>query len=281
MGEEEKKEEKKEKKGETEGEIVLKVDMHCEGCARKVKRSLRGFEGVEEIQVDTKTHRVVVKGKAADPLKICQRIEKKSGRKVELISPSPKSLEEAKKAQEKQAAKQEEKEKEKKEEPAVIVAVLDVHMHCENCSQEIRRIIEKMKGVQSADPDLKSKQVTVRGAFDPASLVAYLHRRTGKHAAVVKQEVEKKEEKSKEEKDKKAGKGGGSGEAKDNKTESAGGGGEKKAEKKNEKKEGGEEGGETKAEAKKSEAPIPKYSIEYVHAPQIFSDENPNACSVM
>ncbi|CAN6471857.1 unnamed protein product [Victoria cruziana] len=159
-------------------------------------------------------------------------------------------------------------------------------MHCENCSQDIRRIIEKMKGVESADPDLKNKRVTVRGTFDPASLVAYLHRRTGKHAAVVKQEVEKKEEKGKEEKEKKAAKGGGSGETKDDKVESgggggSGGGGEKKAEKKSEKKEAGE-GGETKVEAKKSEAPtLPKYSIEYVHAPQIFSDENPNACSVM
>ncbi|ERN00273.1 hypothetical protein AMTR_s00474p00009440, partial [Amborella trichopoda] len=55
--EEEKKEEKKEenkeeeKKGvekkEEEGnpnEVILKVDMHCEGCARKVQRSLKGFE---------------------------------------------------------------------------------------------------------------------------------------------------------------------------------------------------------------------------------------------
>lgn len=26
--------------------VVLKVDMHCEGCARKVKRSVDGFEGI-------------------------------------------------------------------------------------------------------------------------------------------------------------------------------------------------------------------------------------------
>ena len=40
--EEEKKEEKKE---EEPPEIVLKVDMHCEACARKVARALKGFEG--------------------------------------------------------------------------------------------------------------------------------------------------------------------------------------------------------------------------------------------
>lgn len=44
---EKKKEEKKEeeKKEEEAQEIVLKVDMHCEACARKVTRALKGFEG--------------------------------------------------------------------------------------------------------------------------------------------------------------------------------------------------------------------------------------------
>lgn len=49
---EEKKEEVKEEKKEEEKkddevpqEIVLKVDMHCEACARKVARALKGFEG--------------------------------------------------------------------------------------------------------------------------------------------------------------------------------------------------------------------------------------------
>lgn len=45
--EEKKEEEKKEeeKKVEEPPEIVLKVDMHCEACARKVARALKGFEG--------------------------------------------------------------------------------------------------------------------------------------------------------------------------------------------------------------------------------------------
>lgn len=27
-------------------EILMRVYMHCEGCARKVKRSLKGFDGI-------------------------------------------------------------------------------------------------------------------------------------------------------------------------------------------------------------------------------------------
>lgn len=54
---------------------------------------------------DCKTHKVVVKGKKAaeDPLKVVERVQKKSGRKVELLTPVP-------------PPKPEKKEEEKKEE---------------------------------------------------------------------------------------------------------------------------------------------------------------------
>lgn len=42
--EEKKDDEKKEEEGGAQ-EIVLKVDMHCEACARKVARALKGFQG--------------------------------------------------------------------------------------------------------------------------------------------------------------------------------------------------------------------------------------------
>lgn len=141
---------------------------------------------------------------------------KTSHRKVELISPIPKPPEEDKKAEE--APKEEAKPEEKKEEPKVITVLLKVHMHCDACACEIQKRIMRMKGVESAEPDLKGSQVTVKGVFDPPKLVEYVYKRTGKHAAIVKTEPEKKEEEK----------------------------GEKKEEEKGEKKE--EEGGEKKAE---------------------------------
>ena len=104
-------------------EIVLKVFMHCEGCARKVRRSLKGFPGgshffhttpilirgiiseptrvclslgVEDVLTDCKSHKVVVKGEKADPLKVLERIQRKNHRLVELLSPIPKPPEEQK-----------------------------------------------------------------------------------------------------------------------------------------------------------------------------------------
>lgn len=167
------------------------------------------------------------------------------------------------------------------------------------------------------DPDLKSSQVTVKGAIDPAALVEYVHRRTGKHAAIVKQEPEIAPETNsddganevKEEKKASSGEGEGEGAKSENKVEE---------ESKVEEIPGGADAGdgETAAEedpkvveVKKNEhhyyppryimemypypAPImdgigypaahmavdayPARVIGYEYPPQMFSDENPNA----
>ncbi|KAK1271314.1 hypothetical protein QJS04_geneDACA012572 [Acorus gramineus] len=263
--------------------------MHCEGCARKVRRCLKGFPGVEDVKTDCKTHKVVVKGKDADPLKVVERVQKKSGRKVELLTPLPKPKpEEPKKVEEEKKPKPEEK----KEEPPVILVVLKVHMHCEACAQEIKKRILKMKGVQSAEPELKTSQVSVKGVFDPPKLVEYVYKRTGKHAVIVKQEPEKKEgekAKAEEKKEEKKSEGGGGGEKeKDKEKKGEGEGGEGGGEKGENKKEGEEaKGGEEETmktvEVGKNEFYYyhPRYAVEYAYPPQIFSDENPNACSVM
>ncbi|KAJ0539917.1 putative heavy metal-associated isoprenylated plant protein/8/17/18/19 [Helianthus annuus] len=127
-------------------EVVLRVFMHCEGCARKVRRCLKGFEGIEDVITDCTTHKVTVKGEKADPLKVLERLQKKSHRKVELISPVPTPpAEEPKKPEQEEATP---KPEEKKDEvpPPVITVVLKVHMHCEACAQEIRKRILRMKG---------------------------------------------------------------------------------------------------------------------------------------
>lgn len=312
---EEKKEEKKAEEESKEAkpeppppppEIVLRVFMHCEGCARKVRKSLKGFQGVEDVLTDCKTHKVVVKGEKADPLKVLERIQKKSHRQVELLSPIPKppapAAEEPKKREEKEAVKPEEK----KEEPQVITVTLKVHMHCEACAQEIKRRIQKMKGVENAEPDLKNSQVTVKGVFEATKLLEYVSKRTGKRAVIVKVEPEKKaEDEAKPKEDQKEEK------KNDEKEEKKVEEGDKKEEKKEEaaapapakeeaapaKEETVQGDGDPIVEVKKNEfyyyhhpqnhqlynnpQRIAHEIFAYPPPPQIFSDENPNACSVM
>ncbi|XP_042379857.1 heavy metal-associated isoprenylated plant protein 7-like [Zingiber officinale] len=173
---------------QSQEEVVMRVYMDCAGCARKVRQSLRGFPGVEEVVVNSWTHRVVVKGRKAaeDPLKVVARVQKKSGKKVDLLSPLPTPPTPPEKKEEDQKPIGEEMQ------PQVIVAVLRVYMHCEACAQEIKKRILRMKGVRSTEPNLKASEVTVKGVFHPEILAAYVLKRTGKHATVVKQEPEEK-----------------------------------------------------------------------------------------
>uniref|UniRef100_A0A804REJ4 HMA domain-containing protein n=1 Tax=Zea mays TaxID=4577 RepID=A0A804REJ4_MAIZE len=296
--------------------------------------------GVEDVIADSKAHKVLVKGKkaAADPMKVVERVQKKTGRKVELLSPMPPPPEvEEKKEDEAEKKKDDEKKAEpeppkpeEKKEPPVIAVVLKVHMHCEACAEGIKKRILKMKGVQSVEPDLKASEVTVKGVFEESKLAEYVYKRTGKHAAVVKSEPAPAPEggggdkaaKEEEENKKDAGGAGGE-EKKDGKEEE-----EKKdgGEKNEEKKDGGDGDGDKKDEAGDKDKdpaaslymhyprfpfaggyyqppaypPPPGYPYAYqpaypppfyapphhLHqqqpmAPQIFSDENPNACSVM
>ncbi|KAL7152784.1 hypothetical protein ABFS83_04G121900 [Erythranthe nasuta] len=286
-------------------EIVLKVFMHCEGCARKVRRCLKGFEGVEDVITDCRTSKVVVKGEKADPLKVLERVQRKSHRQVQLISPIPKP---PSPPEDKKEDAPPPKPEDKKEEPPVITVVLGVYMHCEACAQEIKKRILRMKGVESAEPDLKSSQVAVKGVFEPEKLADYIHKRTGKHAVIVKVEPEKKEDAASAADKPKEGK-------EEKKPEEP-----EKAESKKPDGEAAKESGGGEAAAATDEAAVedPKLELRknefnyyyphnnsnyynhqeqqaqvnypqrvvqeynnYAYPPQMFSDENPNACSLM
>lgn len=75
---------------------------------------------MEDVSTDSKASKVVVKGKAADPIKVCERLQKKSGKKVELISPLPKPPAEEEKKEE---AKEEPENKEEKK--GEVITVID------------------------------------------------------------------------------------------------------------------------------------------------------------
>ncbi|EPS58330.1 hypothetical protein M569_16485, partial [Genlisea aurea] len=145
-------------------------------------------------------------------------------------------------------------------------------------------------GVESVEPDLKESKVTVKGVFTPENLVDCVYRRTLKHATIISVEPEKKKDEnpkeSKEEEEKKP---------EDPPKEDKPGDDVAPPEK------GGVGGGETeepKIDLRKNEFHYlfpnnfqiyPQIFVHGEHSygqfypppPAMFSDENPNACSVM
>lgn len=265
--------------------FVLHVDLHCVGCAKKIERSLMKIRGVEGVVIDMAQNQVTIKG-IVEPQAVCMRIMKKTKRRAKVLSPLP-------------AAEGEPiPDVVTSQVSGLITVELNVNMHCEACAQQLKRKILKMRGVQTVETELSTGKVTVTGTMDGNKLVDYVYRRTKKQARIVPQpepenpaEEKKEEEKPAEEASKPE---------EEKKEESAEKKGDEEKPPEDAKKEGGNESkegsGESKEEAKKDEENInsideesmkrmmycyqPLYFIERIPPPQLFSDENPNACCI-
>ncbi|KAH7553544.1 hypothetical protein ACOSP7_029717 [Xanthoceras sorbifolium] len=321
------------KKDDGAATVVMKMDLHCEGCAKKIKRCMKNFGGVTDVKTDMGANKVTVTGKV-DPAKIKARLEEKTKKKVDIISPQPKKDAAApaagggekkaddKKSDGKSEKKPEEKKSDDKKPPKQSTVVLKIRLHCEGCINKIRKIIYKFKGVENVTVDGAKDLVTVKGTMDVKELTPYLSAKLKRNIEVV---PAKKDDGGGEKKDNKEA---GGGEKKENKEA---GGGDKKDKAKEaapaDKDKAVAPGGDgPKMEVSKMEysgypyPPPPTYwfdghgygqpqamdnthQVAYVnqgypmmdhhnphyipqynpqmHAPQMFSDENPNACSVM
>ncbi|KAL0335940.1 UNVERIFIED_CONTAM: Heavy metal-associated isoprenylated plant protein 7 [Sesamum radiatum] len=206
-----------ENRNNPDGVIVLGTYIHCEGCGNQVLKCLRGFQGVEGIEIDDKNHKVIVKGKRADPIKVSERLRKKSGKHVELISPKP-VIEEIK--------------EEKKPEPQVIEVVLKIYLHCEGCAKDVKHCIHDMEGKIVC---LSAMDISFVKERDPVNA---MDAEKENAAEIVKQSNPKGSNDRESEGNKK----------------------------------------ETQGEC----CVVHNYPTDrLVYAPQLFSDENPNSCSVM
>ncbi|XP_065855016.1 heavy metal-associated isoprenylated plant protein 3-like [Euphorbia lathyris] len=236
-----------EKKDEPKPVSVYKVDMHCEGCCKKIRRAVKHLEGVESAKTDRQSNKLTVTGEV-DPEKVKKRLEKKMKKEVQIVSSQPKKDAGGggeKKADEKAAEKKPEV---KKPPPEEITVVLKIRTHCDDCITKMKNIIRKIKGVESVAVDDRKDLVTVKGTMEVKDLVPYLSEKFRTSVEVVQQ---KTDEAKKEVVGGGGGGGDGGGEEK-NDAQKVDGGGE---EKKDDNKEGfGSKAGEKKSHGKKDEA---------------------------
>ncbi|KAF6150440.1 hypothetical protein GIB67_023939 [Kingdonia uniflora] len=191
-------------------------------------------KGVEEVHGDVETNKLTIKSKV-DPWKLHERLQKKTSKKVELVSPLP---------------KKDKDDNNKKPKP-------DEKKPKEN----------GFTGVQTLTLDTEKDLVTVKGAIDPEHLVKYLKYKLNKSVEIVPHKKD--------------------GNSNNN---NPGGGGNKKGNNEEKISTGGGDGrgglfaqfDMTKMDYYGNQyGQLYGSTFPYVHAPQIFSDENPNACLIM
>ncbi|XP_058003467.1 heavy metal-associated isoprenylated plant protein 5-like [Hevea brasiliensis] len=66
---------------------VYKMDMHCEGCAKKIRLAVEQLEGVEAVKTNWEENRLKVIRKV-DPTKFEAMVEEKTKKKTEIVFPN-------------------------------------------------------------------------------------------------------------------------------------------------------------------------------------------------
>ncbi|KAJ0968907.1 hypothetical protein J5N97_021784 [Dioscorea zingiberensis] len=250
------------------------------GCAKKIQKTILKCRGVEEVEINMVQNQVIIKG-TVDPQALCSIIQKKTRRRANVISPLPPAEGDTTNTDTDIVVAS--------QVSGMVTSVeLLVNMHCEACAQSLQKKILEMKGVERVETELKSGKVTVTGTMEAEKLIDYVHRRTGKIAKAIapppKEEEKKEDDKPPEEEIKKPDEETKKEENTEKKEEesSVGDGKEKK-------KEGEIEGGnivnavvsdQQEDMVKRMMYWNPVYVIERLPPPQMFSDENPNACCI-
>ncbi|KAK8635611.1 hypothetical protein V6N13_004340 [Hibiscus sabdariffa] len=254
-------------KPKTDGVItaVYKVNLHCRQCACDIKKPLLRTQGVHGVELDVEKGEIKVKGNV-DVIKIHKTIEKVSRKKVEIVSPQIKIPD-----KEKAAAAPPIKPKETKKQ-VLRTTSMKVHLHCEKCGHDLRNKLLKHKDIYGVKSDVRAQTLTVEGTMESEKLLSYIKEKVHKHAEIISSKtVEEKEEKKKKEivavEAKKE-------EKKEIVTVET-----KKEEVVTVAATAATESGERMI-VKSTGATAP-YFVHYVYAPQLFSDENPNACSIV
>uniref|UniRef100_A0A0E0KSF7 HMA domain-containing protein n=1 Tax=Oryza punctata TaxID=4537 RepID=A0A0E0KSF7_ORYPU len=67
--------------------LELRIYMHCKACERSVRQAIENIEGVEKVEVGRGENKVTVTGSDFEPEKVVRRIEKRTGKKAEILTP--------------------------------------------------------------------------------------------------------------------------------------------------------------------------------------------------
>ncbi|XP_050215202.1 heavy metal-associated isoprenylated plant protein 3 [Mercurialis annua] len=190
-GENKKKEENNNKKN---NDVVFKIEMHCDGCASKIIKLARGFDGVENVKADSEANKLTVMGKVNDPIKIRDFLHLKTKKKVELISPLPKKDDANKNKDDgNKKGNDNNTNKPKVKEAPVVTAVIKVAFHCLGCIEKIQKIVSKTKGVQEMTMDKPKETVTVKGTMDVKALTEVLKEKLKRNAEIVPPKKDKED----------------------------------------------------------------------------------------
>ncbi|KAH7425288.1 hypothetical protein KP509_11G048200 [Ceratopteris richardii] len=151
-----------EEKKKDEGQIVLETKITCDKCRYKILKATVSYPGVEDVSIDLKGNKLILKAPNVDPNKLFEFIKKKSGGKVtKLLYPTPNE----------------------KKEPIEVTVVLKMNIDCLSCEKKIIKAAWKIKDVCSVR--IENQTVVIKGwNLDQNKVRSDVSKYAGKHADI-------------------------------------------------------------------------------------------------
>ncbi|KAI7742813.1 hypothetical protein M8C21_005653 [Ambrosia artemisiifolia] len=160
---------------------------------------------VESVKADTASNKLTVTGKV-DPTRIKERLEYKTRKKAEILSPQPKKdVEKKETTTEKKTEDKKTDDNKPKEQPQSTTVVLKIPLHCDGCIHKIKRVISKVDGVHSVMADSGKNLVMVEGTMNVKELIPHLKEKLKRNVDIVPPKKEDKGGDTKDDKNKEGG----------------------------------------------------------------------------
>ncbi|XP_038891291.1 heavy metal-associated isoprenylated plant protein 3-like [Benincasa hispida] len=70
-------------------------------------------------------------------------------------------------------------------ENVAVIAVFQIHMHCNGCAEKVKRAVKHLDGVSDVKVDLSSNRLTLTGKVDPVVIKTKLEKKTKKKIEIV------------------------------------------------------------------------------------------------
>ncbi|XP_062205172.1 heavy metal-associated isoprenylated plant protein 5-like [Phragmites australis] len=153
--------------------VILAMDVHCDSCAKKIRKAVMKMPGVESVSASFETGLVVVEG-TADAAALSALLQSKLGKPVTVVTDGAEEGEAATAGGGSVAASPPSPYWPPRRAPEPAPGppiVLEIDLHCRSCAKKVQKVVMDIPGVETVTTDVEARRVEVTGTAD-ASMVA-------------------------------------------------------------------------------------------------------------
>ncbi|CAN6299276.1 unnamed protein product [Urochloa humidicola] len=154
--------------------VVLAMDVHCDSCAKKIRKAVMKVPGAQSVTASFETGLVVIEG-TADAAALVARLRAKTKKAVNVVSDGAEEDGEAAGSGGSISANA--------SPPAPII--LEMELHCGSCAEKVERRVMEIPGVDAVTTDVPGRRVTVTGTADASAVATSLEVRMRKPVRVL------------------------------------------------------------------------------------------------